>query len=796
MQRKLALALNKARRTSFTAADGSYSVETRDLVLELSALGVAASKIGEVMKSCATASGQDCGRVPSARTIGRIIDEGGEMAKMQIVYEMKEAQAYTLSTDSTTILGVNNASVSVSLRIPDYANPNALGPHATRFLGIYQSDSHTAQTQLDNIGGIYEDFLESYNQSTMTAGLAPTRKGLLFALCTGMHSDHASDQKLLFELLSALRKDEKLIELAATATRVMDAEKFMTYVIEANNRKFDTVGGVEAWLRLSSAEQLKANEEVMRSAMKKIGQQTYNNLPPEAKTGLGRVIPWMGCCMHKDLNCTRAGAAGASKWWAANGKAPPLALWNKDISKHAPNRPLTEAEQKSNAGAIKLLQLLGALLNHKDDKKGEHDLARNWFLDTMGKLLMFPDVSNVRFGTFGEAACVVLLVYEHLIEYLEVVAFRKEGNRGIDNLNHLEKNVYNGLKDVPTIVELVALAANAISISQPYIVHVRNREINGLNLGQYHEGVKSHVKHLAAHPEYFIDSEVEAEAITLNKKPLRQPEVLQAIRRRASTLPRDDVQGVLTAFFDEAWAAWVRFTAEFAPGGVIARMTPEERDRAWMPAANDANESGCGQKRSQTSKTKCLTLRRFNAKAMYRNNGTHAFAKHKVTMQDRGKIMRRVRKLDAMGLEKLRRKILAEHNKKKAELGRKRQERRVARQLQQKQQLEGIKKDFTLDATEVGKMSTKALENQLRIWRKYVFPHKRGEPAELLPANKCTTKDVRRKEILKAIRMFKERGLSLDVVLGEGVGDSDGLCADASAEFADEADPMDSDMDE
>ncbi len=51
---------------------------------------------------------------------------------------------------------------------------------------------------------------------------------------------------------------------------------------------------------------------------------------------------------------------------------------------------------------------------------------------------------------------------------------------------------------------------------------------------------------------------------------------------------------LLVAFFEGAAATWKRFTSEFAPGGLINEATTQEKDSAWMPPTNDANEGALG----------------------------------------------------------------------------------------------------------------------------------------------------------------------------------------------------------
>ena len=60
----------------------------------------------------------------------------------------------------------------------------------------------------------------------------------------------------------------------------------------------------------------------------------------------------------------------------------------------------------------------------------------------------------------------------------------------------------------------------------------------------------------------------------------------------AATLPY--LQLLLVAFFNDALITWEHFTVEFAPGDLIDFANVAERDQAWMPTTNDANEGELG----------------------------------------------------------------------------------------------------------------------------------------------------------------------------------------------------------
>lgn len=77
----------------------------------------------------------------------------------------------------------------------------------------------------------------------------------------------------------------------------------------------------------------------------------------------------------------------------------------------------------------------------------------------------FPDVSNTRFGSYGEAAVVLLVHLIHIRQYLENISYRK----GTPGLNHMQANLKKALEDIPTLTELAALALYTLCVSRPYM---------------------------------------------------------------------------------------------------------------------------------------------------------------------------------------------------------------------------------------------------------------------------------------------------------------------------------------
>lgn len=279
----------------------------------------------------------------------------------------------------------------------------------------------------------------------------------------------------------------------------------------------------------------------------------------------------------------------------------------------------------------------------------------------------------------------------------------------LPGLNHLEQNVYDGLQDIPTIVELIPLAANAVAVSQIYMARVHSfPSSNGLDLGPWHEKVKAHVHHLKENPSLFLKPGVTAMELCLDGRPMQCPDVLLALQHEAADLPTEDVIGAITAFFAGAEEGWIRFSEEYAPEGRVASLTPAQRDCAFMPMTNDANE-GALEHYWLMMRQKPLTLAlqlddalqtELHVGVMKRHFGVkgHAYLRQRARIRIKEKHARAAKKL-----------------------------------LKRAQEMAGVVVE--LDPTRIQEMSSNDLCKQLVLWHERVFTKK-----EIPVASKCTKK--------------------------------------------------------
>ena len=113
------------------------------------------------------------------------------------------------------------------------------------------------------------------------------------------------------------------------------------------------------------------------------------------------------------------------KWWKEHDVEGPIILANRDNDAVLEERDnaiahgdaVTPAQERAlnqtTCGAIKTAQIAGAILNHKDDKKGHHDFFCDWWRKHVGIPFTFPDTSNNCFQSYCYAAEALLLYLQY-----------------------------------------------------------------------------------------------------------------------------------------------------------------------------------------------------------------------------------------------------------------------------------------------------------------------------------------------------------------------------------------------
>lgn len=230
-----------------------------------------------------------------------------------------------------------------------------------RSLGVSKAVNHTAKSQLQGWIDAIELCCDTFTRSPLgkESGL---NTHVFASKLRGYLSDHASDQKKLFELLSKWKQqcDRESRGLAFLTSMSPEdqlgalsshLEQACTNTSGWSDWNLDTQSTLvhEAWRMLA----LTHGEAAFQS----LDEQTQNDIDFFGRTG---------CCMHKELNAVKGGSAAMAASWKEMNHLGPILLQNKYDAAQSSQASADHAPR----GAVKLTSLAGALFNHKDDKKG------------------------------------------------------------------------------------------------------------------------------------------------------------------------------------------------------------------------------------------------------------------------------------------------------------------------------------------------------------------------------------------------------------------------------------------
>ncbi|KAH8094872.1 hypothetical protein BXZ70DRAFT_1009820 [Cristinia sonorae] len=454
--------------------------------------------------------------------------------------------------------------------------------------------------------------------------------------------------------------------------------------------------------------------------------------------------------MHKDLNAVKGGNEAMMRMWKENGWTGPVALPNRDnavaLRSVAATASKAHAEKATEAGAVKLTSLAGAIFNHKDDKKGQQDTARNFFELHLGYALNFPDTSNTRFQSHCRASEVITVHKDLFVTLLEQVGDRKDKM----GLNHMEKNVLKGLQDVPTLTEVSVLALYSQAISRPYMRQVRGPGlVNALDLVPLHLQVKKHCQDIIDNPDLLLSPLSSHELGSLDGQVWQDPDVVNAVHRQAATMPH--LRPALVAFFTGALNKWESFTSEFAAEGMLDRTSKAltERLRIWIHATNDINEGALGQFRVGMRHCPAIGLRKFNARTMYKMNGTRAYVDD-LDPLDRKYLRVVARDADSGGLEKKRRRMHAEADQEAVRVKRVKRDEKLKKKAVKQKTMDDLQPRF--DPVAIFNFPGTVAQIDLELaW------HRQYDP--LVPSGKATlpNKAAKLAALLEAVQRYNQR---------------------------------------
>jgi len=220
--------------------------------------------------------------------------------------------------------------------------------------------------------------------------------------------------------------------------------------------------------------------------------------------------------------------------WAKNGYAAPMKFYNKPNKNILQNTldgaPLAISEQvegDSVGGAIKFLQLAGAIFRYKDDKKGQQD-AYNWFMEEeCGQIQQFPNISAVCYGTFGTGAAHIMANLNSYRKFMTNVCYSKDE----PGLTNIERNVSDGLEDILTLTELCVHTLYSEFVPQPLVqeLHAYGIDrVNGISLGPLHDAVLTHLSKTQSNPSLWLTQGSSFVDASLKSAKIRNTEAIEA----------------------------------------------------------------------------------------------------------------------------------------------------------------------------------------------------------------------------------------------------------------------------
>ena len=710
---------------------GIFTEETRNLVRLLVKAGCSRNYINEVISAVLQSAGINTVGTISRPSVTRILREGYYAAQIQLGYEMQNAKSMTFSTDDTSHRSINYNSRHIHLLAEDYTSSSNTDAkkQATHFLGIQSTCTGSSEEAVKEWERALKHISDLYNESPFGKRQGSLLKFIdLMIKLTGINTDHCAKEKKTARLLETLKTWAVDQSLGEDTMLEMSLEDINSMLQKSESEMIKNVGGQRKWDILSDVDKAEKRAEMLESTVAELGREAFEKLSDDEKRFL-RLFIWAGCGCHKDLNTVRGGYMAMASWWKENDLEGPVLLANRDNDPviQERNTAITEGDtptpaqerafEQSTRGAIKMAQIAGSIFNHKDDKKGHHDLFRYWWWEHVGTPFTFPDTSNNRFQSYCDAAGALLLYSDQFMEFLENLRINKQNSR----LNHMEQNLWNALKCNSTTTELAVLAIYAEAISYPYMKAIRassDKNQNMLDLGPLHHSVYNHMQKIIADPDILLNKEASHMTAILNGEEWQNLDVVEKIHDCASSLPH--LKDLLVAFFKGAAETWKRFISEFAPGGLIDEATTEERELAWMPATNDENEGALGSFRCLMRSQPQLTLLSHNALAIFFRNNTQAFMAAKFTEAADYQYLRKLAR-DANGDEQKRHKELVEFRDKQQKEKTARKERRAQKSRETAARIAAT--GLIMDKEKVLALKGQALKDQLKVFKNAGAPN-------------------------------------------------------------------------
>ena len=350
--------------------------------------------------------------------------------------------------------------------------------HATHFLGIRSARDGSSNEAIADWQLTLSDIVDLYNCSPFgkRSGGGLLRVIDILIKLTGMNTDHCAKEKKDAQKMEELKKWAVDQHLGETAMFEKSMEEINELYRKGEKEMIRIAGGDNKWKTLSPVIQAEKYAHMLEKVGADLGKEAFEMLSDHERRTL-RLFIWAGCGCHKDLNTVRGGYTAMSQWWEANEYEGPILLANRDNDPVLQEREAAieggdtttlaqdRAFEKTTRGAIKATQIAGAIFNHKDDKKGHHDVFRYWWAEHIGIPFTFPDTSNNRFQSYCDAAAALIFYHDYFLQFLEHLKQNKQNSK----LNHMETNLWKALHCKATLTELGVLALYAEAVSYQYI---------------------------------------------------------------------------------------------------------------------------------------------------------------------------------------------------------------------------------------------------------------------------------------------------------------------------------------
>ncbi|KAJ7438548.1 hypothetical protein B0H11DRAFT_2254552 [Mycena galericulata] len=679
--------------------------------------------------------------ISCAEAFGIEIQWNKFMSRHTLAREILEAPGFIESSDGTTHRGITVESRHVTLLVPSY-DPDAndsdqsTWKHRTRFLEVAPALDHTAQRQFEGTMEAAHRIADVYNRSPLAdQEKRRMEKNDYWRKKLGESKDHAADGKKEFKLSEARKKDIVIRDMGITDEDLQAAGEVS-----------------ESELSAMTTEQ--RSELVEQVLERRIGEEKFDALTPADQCNACTHV-FGGCCCHKDLNVVRYGVAEIQQVYAIYDLPTPVLLANKanaatiNLSASDPDNPaLQNAIDSSSSGAIKLLQLIGSLLRHKDGQRGYQDKCCIFMQERKSELFnldepgTFPDVSNTRYGCYtyaaGDVLCFNGLIQELVEEVMDVKA--KSGQP-----NHVEANILKGMNDPATMAQVAAIALYGVTVSWPYMAMVcgtKENPVNLVSLTPLHRKLPEFCTYISENPHILLDPTTPLDRLTIDGKPLLDNLLLPSIRLIFRDLPNPLL--IISRMFAGCAAGWIQFTPEFVVGGTFDQLTPEQLAILHIPATNDCSEGMLGSFRVHMRYHPNSTAHSFSNQTRTERNNTEAFIKKCCDVSVEKYVMREVRKDGASGRRAKFRRAWAALQREKAEKARERREKASAKKKSKAARLASTVLEF--DTGKIDLMTSGVLKEQLAVYRDIL----KDDTLVKLRWKDMSTVAVRRKLVLEA----------------------------------------------